>query len=817
MPVLYANNSFFRLSLSYPEELGHSLELLLRDICTKEGLHEGQAIEIVSLAKKGLFSLGGVHEEIPDQLGQAELFDRLTKLLTQMALAAGQSSAQQSISIRAAALSRQGRTILLPGLGHPGKDSLLLFLLANGYGYLSASLALMGREEKERRWQYLALPPFFANSQNARLPAFAIPVKEIVYGEKNQYLILEEKVLAQDAQSSPPAMLLFAHHVPGAGPRLSPLAPARAASMLLANLHAQGRKGFQQAARLGRSATAMQLIYGDLNQLENLPLALDYLLKEGCTGKEMAELLDSFQPSWSFSPPAQAVASITDPPRKRPSPTPAGKKKKLTIGMATYDDYDGVYFTVQALRLYHPEVTRDTEILVVDNNPQGPAAEALKELETLVANYRYFPFDDYHSTAVRDQIFRQANADYVLCLDGHVLLMPKVLQRLLDYFEKHPKTKDLLQGPMLGENLRSLHTHFEPVWNKGMYGQWALDKRGEDPAGAPFAIPMQGLGLFACRKEAWVGFNPRFRGFGGEEGYLHEKFRQRGNQALCLPFLRWVHRFARPQGVPYPISWEDRIYNYLVGYQELGLEDQALQSHFNDHLGAAASQELIKAAKKELVSPFAFFDAIYCITLDTGSQRWQRMAKRLKALGIFERVRIFTAIATPENHHIGCALSHRAIIERAESQGLSNVLVFEDDALFLDQSLEILGRSLAELSQQDWQLYYLGGFRNQQEHPLAAGCRHLRAPSHLTCTHAIAYGQGVYQKILSELPATKKEMGQWLKTHLAIDQYLSSIEKRFLANPTLASQAELLPYEDKELRQRFVLGDEAWSINNPPS
>ena len=35
---------------------------------------------------------------------------------------------------------------------------------------------------------------------------------------------------------------------------------------------------------------------------------------------------------------------------------------QLTIGMATYDDYDGVYFTVQALRLFHPEVTRQTEI-----------------------------------------------------------------------------------------------------------------------------------------------------------------------------------------------------------------------------------------------------------------------------------------------------------------------------------------------------------------------------------------------------------------------------------------------------------------------
>ena len=37
----------------------------------------------------------------------------------------------------------------------------------------------------------------------------------------------------------------------------------------------------------------------------------------------------------------------------------------LTIGMATYNDYNGVYFTLQALRLYQD--LRDTELLVIDN------------------------------------------------------------------------------------------------------------------------------------------------------------------------------------------------------------------------------------------------------------------------------------------------------------------------------------------------------------------------------------------------------------------------------------------------------------------
>ena len=46
-------------------------------------------------------------------------------------------------------------------------------------------------------------------------------------------------------------------------------------------------------------------------------------------------------------------------------------KKKLTIGMATYDDYQGVFWTIQALRMYHAEVMDQVEIIVIDNNPDS--------------------------------------------------------------------------------------------------------------------------------------------------------------------------------------------------------------------------------------------------------------------------------------------------------------------------------------------------------------------------------------------------------------------------------------------------------------
>ncbi|MBI3796007.1 MAG: PqqD family peptide modification chaperone [Deltaproteobacteria bacterium] len=481
--------------------------------------------------------------------------------------------------------------------------------------------------------------------------------------------------------------------------------------------------------------------------------------------------------------------------------------KKLTIGMATYDDYDGVYFTVQAIRLYHPEVKADTELLVIDNHPTGPCAQPLQMLANWIEGYRYVPYQDVYSTAVRDLVFREARTPYVLCVDSHVLLMPGSLQKLITYFDQHPDCQDLLQGPLLYDDLKKVSTHFKPVWSQGMYGQWGTDERGKDPEQAPFAIPMQGLGLFACRRDAWLGFNPRFRGYGGEEGYIHEKFRQAGRRTLCLPFLRWVHRFNRPLGPQYQNKWADRIWNYFIGFTELGWDTAALEAYFRERLGAQAFERIARAIRAELENPFFYFDAIYCINLDTATDRWQAMQTRFTQLGIVNRVRRFPAIETPDSHHIGCTLSHRRIVERAQKQQWQNVLVFEDDAIFLEDTLAHVAKSLGELKTQDWQVFHLGGCRWGQQFPKASGCRFLASPGpELTCSHAVAYHQSVYQRIVDDLPGDIEGMREWIKTSYAIDQYLGKIDKRYLAAPVVSSQPFLLAQEEASYRDQFTLG-----------
>jgi len=255
---------------------------------------------------------------------------------------------------------------------------------------------------------------------------------------------------------------------------------------------------------------------------------------------------------------------------------------KLTIGMAVYDDFKGLYFTLQALRFYH-DIT-DAEFVIVDNKGDS----ALKDwLKYWMPGYRYVKYTRRNGTTQpRQRIFEVAEGDFVLCIDSHVLMMPGSITALLAWINDNPACDALLHGPLVYDNGCTYVTHMEPVWRENMWGIWA-DAVKELPK-APFEIPMHGLGLFAAHRKSWLGFNPAFRGFGGEEGYIHEKYRQHGRQVLCLPFLKWMHYFGLMKGTGYTVDLRDRVCNYFIGFWELGLSTQPIIEHFGKRLVEAA-------------------------------------------------------------------------------------------------------------------------------------------------------------------------------------------------------------------------------------
>jgi hypothetical protein len=247
---------------------------------------------------------------------------------------------------------------------------------------------------------------------------------------------------------------------------------------------------------------------------------------------------------------------------------------KLTIGMACYDDYDGVWFTIQSILMYHRECIDDINFVVVDGNPESTHGKACEKLVSKLKNKHgnnalYVKNISWQGTASRDYIFQYASTPYVLVLDSHVQVAPGSITRLIKFYDENPDCSDLIQGPLLDDTGELFATEMQPVWDYNMYGKWLCDPKKLE-SGEPYEVDMMGLGLFSCTRKNWLGFNQKFKGFGGEEGYLHRKYKKAGNRTVIQPWLMWNHRFDRPRGVPYPNEYIDRVRNYLIGWNELG-------------------------------------------------------------------------------------------------------------------------------------------------------------------------------------------------------------------------------------------------------
>jgi len=311
---------------------------------------------------------------------------------------------------------------------------------------------------------------------------------------------------------------------------------------------------------------------------------------------------------------------------------------KFTVGMPVFDDFTGVWLTVQALRLYFHEWIG--EILVIDNNPsdvEGSHGKTTRDFCNSCPGVRYVPFPSPKGPALaKQQVFENARFEHVACFDSHIMVTPGAFAAFERYYLANPGSKNLLHGPLINDNFISLATHFEDVWPvdevvledpvtkvktttkkpSQMWGRWGRDlnafplmpwetsneviekvhpetqqvylaPRHEPelprPAVPWFEIPAQGMGMFVCRKDAFVGFNPRFIGFGGEEWYIHEKTRKAGNKVVCVSGAMWSHRFARPDGIKHPVTLWHKYRNYEIGLAELGIDPSRLREHFVGH------------------------------------------------------------------------------------------------------------------------------------------------------------------------------------------------------------------------------------------
>jgi glycosyltransferase involved in cell wall biosynthesis len=248
--------------------------------------------------------------------------------------------------------------------------------------------------------------------------------------------------------------------------------------------------------------------------------------------------------------------------------------------MPSYKNMEQVWFTVQALRMYQD--LSDCEILVVDNFGDPNLENWIRNLGAV--NVRYEKATGQYGTAPAKQaVFARANGQFVLCIDSHVLLRAGAIAGLKQWIKDNPDCSDLIQGPLQFDQLNLYVDRLDMIWKTHFPGVWGPNLT--QLVSEPYEIPMHGMGLFGCFRDKWLNFNPKFKGFGGEEFYIHEKYRKAGHKVICLPWMIWTHKFhVQSEPTLYLNSLEDRLGNYIIGFNELGIDKAQLVEHFGQPL-----------------------------------------------------------------------------------------------------------------------------------------------------------------------------------------------------------------------------------------
>ncbi len=257
----------------------------------------------------------------------------------------------------------------------------------------------------------------------------------------------------------------------------------------------------------------------------------------------------------------------------------------LSIGIIHNRGRKTLAATIRALR--RTENLGDAELLVVDVRGRRKTRKWVKRQPGI----RYVRPGPDHANCALDLLFAAASGEVVLVLEGPVRLKRGALAALRGYFDAHPDACELLHGPLM-DGKRLVATHSNPFWQRSSWGKRARDPRGLVANGEAFAIPMQEAGVFSCRRAAWPGLPPGWRGYGAEAGYLEECFRRRGAQVLCLPGLRW-ERAARPDAIR-PCSPEalETLRNHFAGAADLGLDIAYIAQRYRDHLEPGEASHL---------------------------------------------------------------------------------------------------------------------------------------------------------------------------------------------------------------------------------
>jgi len=171
---------------------------------------------------------------------------------------------------------------------------------------------------------------------------------------------------------------------------------------------------------------------------------------------------------------------------------------------------------------------------------------------------------------------------------------------------------------------------------------------------------------------------------------------------------------------------------------------------------------------------------LYCIHLRQQPERLERLKTHLSELGEDVCLNVVDGIYNSRGN-IGCANSHKKIIQYAINKNMDKVVVIEDDVKMKDGYLSKLNRSYDELPE-DWDIL-LGGVSWAKNIKERVGLNLVKIGD-FSATHFIVYRKKCYGHVLKWNETIKPDN---------IDRYIGSLSERGILNvycfvPFLATQ-----------------------------
>lgn len=155
-------------------------------------------------------------------------------------------------------------------------------------------------------------------------------------------------------------------------------------------------------------------------------------------------------------------------------------------------------------------------------------------------------------------------------------------------------------------------------------------------------------------------------------------------------------------------------------------------------------------------NPFNFFNKIYCINLKERTDRWEQCLKNFEKLEItnYERIdaiKVNGDLNSKRKGQIGCAMSFVKCFNDAILKKYENILILEDDFLFIDEKEILFSKTLASINDlpNDWDSLYFGGtVVNDYNHiPIQKYSSNLFKLNSAHCLHSVAFSKNGLLKI----------------------------------------------------------------------